>query len=342
MKRSITVLIVVAVAIVTFLFLRRSNEKIFVSKEQPTIEMTNANVPNPQSVVFATPVSSNIQNAEDINATSVPVQIVGKTPQQVIAEKNSESQDFYGEVIDQSKRPVSDVDVSGTLIIETDNGFTSESYATKTGLDGSFEFTGLHGTDLNVKIKKEGYVMGERGEGYHAPAGGKSSPNNRALFVMWKLHGAEPLTGSSIDVKIPHDGTPVTFEIATGQQSPNGDFRVTLSQYPLQIKKGWERFDWSVKVDILNGGLVEENDPYPYWAPTNGYQPSFEFSESTNSVKWLGGLQKNFYIETARGQYGIMQFKIFPGRSPTGLEVNFTINPSGSQNLEPMPERQSP
>jgi hypothetical protein len=151
MKRSITVLIVVAVAIVTFLFLRRSNEKIFVSKEQPTIEMTNANVPNPQSVVFATPVSSNIQNAEDINATSVPVQIVGKTPQQVIAEKNSESQDFYGEVNDQSKRPVSDVDVSGTLIIETDNGFTSESYATKTGLDGSFEFTGLHGTDLNVK-----------------------------------------------------------------------------------------------------------------------------------------------------------------------------------------------
>jgi hypothetical protein len=25
----------------------------------------------------------------------------------------------------------------------------------------------------------------------------------------------------------------------------------------------------------------------------------------------------------------------YPGRSPAGLEVNFTINPSGSQNLEP-------
>lgn len=152
---------------------------------------------------------------------------------------------------------------------------------------------------------------------------------------MWKLRGSEPLINSGINAKIPHDGTPVTFDIASGKASAGGNFRVTLSQYPLEVKRGWDRFDWSVKLEILNGGLKEENDEYPFWAPTNGYLPSFEFSESTNAVKWLGGLQKTFYIKTAQGQYGLMKLGVYPGRSPTGIEVSFTINPSGSQNLEP-------
>jgi hypothetical protein len=152
---------------------------------------------------------------------------------------------------------------------------------------------------------------------------------------MWKIRGPEPLIHSGIDTHIPHDGTPVAFDLTTGKQSPSGDFRVTLSQYPLEIKRGWDRFDWSVKVEILNGGMLEENDAYPFWAPTNGYLPSFEFSESTNAVKRLGKVEGKFYIKTAQGQYGLMQFKVFPGRSPTGIQANFTINPSGSQNLEP-------
>ena len=171
------------------------------------------------------------------------------------------------------------------------------------------------------------------------PDNSQTNLKNSVVFTMWKLRGSELLTGASVDAKIPNDGSSVIFETVTGKKSPNGDLRVTLSQYPLEIKKGWERFDWSIKVEVLNGGLVEENDTYPYWAPTDGYQPSFEFNESTNAAKWLGGIQKKFYIKTAQNQYGVMQFKIYPGRSPTGIEANITLNPSGSQNLEPAQER---
>jgi hypothetical protein len=334
-KKAIVLFIIAAGAILVFFSLRHTEEKTSMPKAESIAKMTNTDVPNPPPASLPESVSNNMQSTEVVNTSSAPFLIMGKTPQQMIAEKNSRSQDFYGKAVDQYGQPVPDVEVSGTLIIETDEGFNTEPHTTKTDLDGLFEFTGLHGADLNVKAKKDGYKLGDRGEGYQGPTDGKSSPGNRAIFTMWKLRGAEPLISSSIDVKIPHDGSSVTFDIARGIQSPNGDFQVTLSQYPLEVQKGWERFDWSVKVEILKGGLVEENDAYPFLAPADGYQPSFEFNESTNTVKWLGGLQRKFYIKTAQGQYGLMQFKVFPGRSPTGLEVNFTINPSGSQNLEP-------
>ncbi len=251
-------------------------------------------------------------------------------------EKNKESQDFYGKVIDQYRQPIVGVKVTGNLIFNTETfgGIKAENYVTQTDAEGLFQFTGLHGADFNVLVKKDGYKMGEHREGYQAPIGGKSSPSNRAILTMRKLRGPEPLNYSAIEARIPHDGTPAVFDIATGRQSPNGNFRVTLYQYPLEVDKGWEKFDWSVTIEIPNGGLVEENDVYPYWAPIDGYQPSYEFNESTNSVQWLGGLQKKFYIKTAQGQYGLMQLKVFPGRSPTGFQAYFTINPSGSQNLE--------
>lgn len=336
MKKSVIFFLAIAIAaIFGLLYLRLPKEKIPQSGELAVVEATNANLASLQPAVSPIDVSNNVQSTKAINATSAPVQIMEKTPQQIIAEKNNQPQDLYGKVIDQYEQPVIDADVSATLIIETDDGFKTKSFTSQTDANGLFQFTEIRGADLNVKIKKDGYKLGDKGEGYQGPIGGISNPNNRAIYTMWKIRGAEPLIGSSIDVKIPHDGTPATFEMATGKESPNGDFRVTLSQYPLDVQKGWERFDWSVKVEILNGGLVEENDSYPFWAPTDGYQPSFEFNESTNAVKWLGGLQKTFYIKTGQGQYGLMQLKIFPGRSPTGLEVNFTINPSGSQNLEP-------
>lgn len=178
-----------------------------------------------------------------------------------------------------------------------------------------------------VPVAKNGYRLNFSSQ--------EPTQKQSVLFRMWKFRGAEPLVGSSIDTKIPHDGSPVTFEVQTGKISPDGDLRVTLSQFPLEIRTGREKFDWMVKVEILNGGLIEESDSYPYWAPANDYQPSFEFNMVSNAVKWLPNLKKNFYIKNAQGQYGIMQFGVYPGRSPTGLQVDFTINPSGSQNLEP-------
>jgi hypothetical protein len=248
-------------------------------------------------------------------------------------------QNFYGKVLDQYGQPIVGVEVTGSIEIlnALGNEVQSQTYKTQSDSGGLFEFTGKTGTPINVTIKKEGYLMGERGEGYQGPPAEKTTPNDRATLTMWKLRGPEPLVGSSIDAKIPHDGSPVTFDMTTGKESPNGNFRVILSQFPLEVRTGREKFDWTVKVEILGGGILPENDPYPYWTPADGYQSAFEFNVSSNAIKWLPDLKKSFYIKNAQGQYGIMQFSVYPGRSPTGVEVNFTINPSGSQNLEPKP-----
>ena len=184
--------------------------------------------------------------------------------------------------------------------------------------------------------------MGERGAGFKMPVGGKTSPDDRAILTMWKLRGPEPLQNSVISAKIPHDGDPVVFDLGTGKQSSNGNFRVILYQSPLEIKTARERFDWGVRVEMPGGGLTGEDDPYPYWAPAGGYQPAFEFKVSSNSPEWQPNLKKNFYIKNAQGQYGLMRFNVYPGRSPTGIEVRLTVNPSGSQNLEPAPAKQVP
>jgi hypothetical protein len=112
-----------------------------------------------------------------------------------------------------------------------------------------------------------------------------------------------------------------------------------LVRSPLEVRRGKDKFDWTVKVEMLNGGLVKENDPYPYWAPENGYQPAFEFNVSSNNVPWHSTLDEKFYIKTSQGKYGRMQFGISSALTPARIEIDFTINPSGSQNLEPAPEK---
>lgn len=258
-----------------------------------------------------------------------------KTPQEMIAEKNRTSQDFYGKVIDQYGQPIANTVVSGALITETDEGFEAKNYTVQSDAGGQFEFVGLYGADLNVKVKKEGYKMGERGEGYQEALGGKSNANNRALFTMWKLRGAEPLTGSSIDAKIPYDGGAVSFDTVSGKESPDGDFRIALSRSPLNIKRGKDKFSWAIKIEMLHGGLVEENDPYPYWAPGEGYQASFGFEIDSNDIAWKNQLAKNFYVKTSRGEYGRMHLEVFSALTPARLQADFSFNPSGSQNLEP-------
>jgi hypothetical protein len=343
MKNKIFSLIITIIAI-TALWFFSHKPQIIVSQRQDTL----TNAPAAATTPIQAPAINSVMQVTNNDPTETNTiadvaakynqGLIGKEQamQAVILEENKKSLDMYGKVVDQYGNFVSGAKVRGGIGLNISMVKSGGEFRyTETDSQGLFNFLGIHGAGIGIWLQKEGYFYNQKSLPGR-PENYSPDPNNPLVFTMWKIHGAEVLTGSDIDVKIPHDGTPTTFDITTGKVSPNGDFRVTLSQYPLEIKHGWDRFDWSVKVEILNGGMMEENDPYPYWAPTNGYQASFEFNESSNAVKWLGGLQqKIFYIKTAQGQYGLMNLKVFPGRSPTGIEANFTVNPSGSQNLEP-------
>jgi hypothetical protein len=249
----------------------------------------------------------------------------------------TQPQSLYGKVVDQNGDPVSGVEVTAGNegLNAAGNGVEPQTYKTESDSNGFFEFTGKTGTPIGIKMRKDGYRWGERGEGYKGPAGGISNPLDRVVVTMWKLHGAEVLRGSAIDAKIPHDGEVRAFDIVTGESTSNGDLLASLIRSPLEVRRGRDTFDWTFRIEIRQGGLVEENDPYPFWAPQDGYRPFFEFSMSSNNVAWTSTMTKDFYIRTPQGQYGRMRASVYTALTPARAQFGFTVNPSGTQNLEP-------
>jgi hypothetical protein len=257
---------------------------------------------------------------------------------------NLTRQDFYGKVIDQYGQPVVGADVAGHIALEQgwDSDEKYQHYKTQTDANGLFQFTGLRGASLGEKISKAGYEIGGR-KPYQGPVGEKTSPTDRGVYTMWKLRGSEPMVQKEFALKnLPYDGTPATFDLATGKKAPNGDLQITLSRSPLQLHRGWDKHDWTAKIEMLKGGLLPENDPYPNWAPEGGYQSSFETNMSSNSVPWIANPAQSFYIKSSHGQYGRMFLKLYTDSlgSNTVATVKLWINPSGSRNLEFDPSKQ--
>jgi hypothetical protein len=64
----------------------------------------------------------------------------------------------YGRVLDQDALPVGDVEVYGGVLLNLGwERSGSRVYSTKTDEKGFFEFTGLHGERLGLKMQKPGY-----------------------------------------------------------------------------------------------------------------------------------------------------------------------------------------
>jgi hypothetical protein len=262
----------------------------------------------------------------------------GQMMQSVWAANNQTPQDFYGKVIDQYGQPVVGARVNGDLMFIRgfDIGEGKEVHTTQTDADGLFQFTGLRGWELAVAPSKSGYELGRNMTAMTLPAGGKTSTDNRAIFKMWKLKGAEPMTHMEFDSRVPYDGTSASFDLATGKKVVSGDLRVTLLRSPLQIQRGRDKFDWTVTIEMLNGGILPENDLYPNWAPDSGYRPSFEASMKATDIPWSRNLYQNFYFRNVQGQYGrlFVDLSTDSMRSDTGITIQTWVNPSGSQNLE--------
>jgi hypothetical protein len=302
-----------------------------VSTIHPTA--SNSVTQQPLAVVVAT----NGNRSEILNEYRNGTISKGQAMLDILRSQNNQPQDFYGKVVDQYGQPILGVYVTGNLMVRggLGDGANNQTYKTQTDADGLFQFIDIKGWQLGVTVNKDGYLMAGHGEGFEEPASGKTTPDSRAILTMWKQRGAEPLTNFMIDSKIPYDGTPITFDLEAQKINPGGDFRVTLLRSPLMVRRGGEVFDWSLKIEMLQGGLEAENDPYPYWAPEDRYNSSFTIDVSSNDVPWYSHLAQDFYIRNTAGQYGLMHANVYTALTPARVQFNFTFNPSGSQNLEP-------
>ena len=247
--------------------------------------------------------------------------------------ENHKSLDFYGRIIDQDGRPVEGVKVIagvGTYVSFTESGGTK--YTTASDVEGRFSFTGIRGSGCGYLLEKPGYEFSQRQAFASRPKDYIPDPNKPALFSIWKLHGAESMYKTKIQVLIPCDGTPLVFDL-TGHNA-FGALKVSFKRDPVNIDRA-KPFPWTLTLYMENGGFVKNEDVYPYQAPATGYRQAVTVSyDPTDKYRWASYNYSYYLFDGQR--YGRITLDLTPDYQPppTVLEVECEINPSGSRNLE--------
>jgi len=241
---------------------------------------------------------------------------------------------FYGKVVDEATQAVADANVH---FIWIDPKSTSESDTTSAA-DGSFSLTGVVGGDVSVYVWKTGYYEIKSLDGItFNNTGNSSSRENPVLFHLRKKGTGTDLITSKygvtpyFDVHVPIDGTTTKVDFLNRSAGNNG--QMELSNIKPEYLQARQASEWSFKMEIPDGGFVEENDEFPFEAPENGYQPIVQFDFQKAQPGWTDTIQKDYYIEFGNPpRYGYLHLETSIG---SGVRIKYAINPNGSRYLEP-------
>ncbi len=249
---------------------------------------------------------------------------------------NAQPISAYGKVVDQNGNPVSGVRVEGnTLLSAGGDRSRNEIYETTTDGQGLFKFENLHGLSFGFGLEKAGYEFNPK---LYLDWWGnyKADPAHPAVFVMYKLQGAEPMVHTPFGRTIPCDGTAVRYNLLTGKEvASGGDLNVQFIRNPVQIQRG-KPFEWTLTLTVPGGGLLEIHDPYPYEAPADGYQETVTIGTGLDLKNYVDSVTKNYYYKSADGKFGRLFVRLQADFQPppTSFGGSIYLNPSGSRNLE--------
>lgn len=256
---------------------------------------------------------------------------------------------FYGRVVDQDGNPLAGVRV--VLSVRqwyhppTSQGLNSIFPKSELTTDaaGYFQLSNASGDSVRVEmLEKEGYEpepKSLRGFAYTNSDPMRADPSNPIIFRMWKADAkAAMITGEKFLTVIP-DGRTYTFDLRNGtltEGEREGDIRIAIKRAP---DAAWgKKYEWSFDLTAINGGLVEEPDPYDsmYLAPEIGYQKRFAMDFQPEEG-WTYGISKRFYVKTRNGQlYGRADIEIqalYLKDKQGRFGIKYAVNPSGSRTL---------
>jgi len=240
---------------------------------------------------------------------------------------------FYGRVVDERGNSV-----SGTTIEFGWTDLSPEGYsrATTTSDDaGLFSLDGRTGKHLSVRVAKDGYYTSKsnRSSFFYAGENENFTPDSRnpVLFSLRKKgKGANLITSEKgvrprLALRVPSDNVPVKVDLFEKQSSSSGQ---------LEIRKNKEVAEWSLGIEIPDGGLVESSEEFQFEAPEEGYQPVVKFNLKEGEANWTPHINKRYYVAFGQPRkYGWLRVEASIDQETVFLE--YAINPDGSRYLEP-------
>jgi hypothetical protein len=246
--------------------------------------------------------------------------------------------DFYGKVVDENTNPVEGASISFAWS-ETPTEEGEQRTNTQTDAEGLFSLQGKYGPSLEVWVSKQGYYSSHNGQwGFsYAHSNEKYAPDslNPVIFLLHKKgQGTELITSDNgmrpnVAIRIPKDNTSMRMDFFQKQASATGQLEISQSKPPWQGAT-----NWSFRLSIPDGGLVENQDEFQFEAPEVGYQPTVEYDFTKSETNWTTQVTKQFYIAFGQPRkYGWLRFE--SNLAQETVFVTYAINPTGSQNLEP-------
>lgn len=255
---------------------------------------------------------------------------------------------FYGRVIDQNGNPVAGASVGYSPI----DNFTSSTthYTGVSDAGGYFSIENIKGIALSVGVGKQGYYpVGDKydkspsssatfayGMGPDSYRQSPPTKDNPAIFVLQKMGETAPLVQlSRRQVDVPKTGTPLSIDLTTGRI---GGKDLTLESWT--GTKTLNRFDWSYRLSVSEGGLVERKGEFDFEAPADGYHSQIEVKMPADAPQWSSRLSKQYFAKLPGDRYARFSIRFYPGVKDDGADRNFVVlesyvNPKpGSRNLE--------
>jgi len=102
-----------------------------------------------------------------------------------------------------------------------------------------------------------------------------------------------------------------------------------------QNKPPWsEASEWSFRLSLPDGGLVEDESEFLFEAPETNFEPTVEAHFIKGTTNWTTHFVGKYYIAFGQPRrYGWL--RIESDLSQETIFLTYAINPSGSRNLEP-------
>jgi hypothetical protein len=259
--------------------------------------------------------------------------------QKALEEKNAPIY-FFGRVVDQDSNSLAGVEIK-FYIRHWELTADAESRPIRlektTDSNGCFEVSGVTGDGCSIEyLDKDKYELEPTQRSFGVSSGTFENP---IVFKMWGTNIHEQLITGQKTFQIEPDGRPYVIDLAkaTIAESGDGDLKVTI-KYPTQVIHG-QTYDWSCEIDVINGGLLEEDNlnSSMYSAPTDGYIPAFHLAQQIKGGQSGSIGTKRFYVKLKNGQeYGRITIELYApynNQIPGMVRLQYAINPSGSDIL---------